>query len=112
MRYMVMLTRGVWEDTGTEDERQRAYGEIREWWAGQVAQGKIIEGQRLQPADTSTTLVLRHGEARLIDGPFMETKETIGGYAIVDVADLDEAIAMFRGFPCPDGKAEIRPVVE
>ena len=48
----------------------------------------------------------------MIDGPLMEAKETIGGYAIVDVADLDEAIAIFRTFPSPEGKAEVRPVVE
>jgi hypothetical protein len=41
----------------------------------------------------------------------MEAKEAIGGYGIVDVADLDEAIAIGRSFPMPDGKVEVRPVV-
>jgi hypothetical protein len=42
----------------------------------------------------------------------MESKETIGGYGIVDVVDLDEALALVRTFPSPSGKVEIRPVVE
>jgi hypothetical protein len=112
MKYMVMLTRGEWEDTASEGDRQRMYAEIGEWWGRQAAQGKIVEGHQLQPANTATTVVLNRGESRLIDGPFMEAKETIGGYAIVDVADLDEAIALFRAFPSPSGRAEIRPVVE
>ena len=112
MKYMVMLTRGEWEEQGPEDERQRIYAEIGEWWGRQAAQGKIVEGHQLQPGHTATTVVLNRGQSTLIDGPFMEAKETIGGYAIVDVADLDEAIAIFRTFPSPEGKAEVRPVVE
>ena len=46
------------------------------------------------------------------DGPFIEAKETIGGYGIFEVADLDEAIAIARTCPVPIGKVEIRPVVE
>jgi hypothetical protein len=112
MKYMVMLTRGEWEESASEAERQRTYAEIGEWWGGQVARGKIVEGHQLQPPQTATTVVLDHGDSKLIDGPFMEAKETIGGYAIVDVADLDEAIAIFRTFPSPASKAEIRPVVQ
>jgi hypothetical protein len=112
MKYMVMFTRGEWEDTAPEAELQRTFAEIREWWASHVAQGKIVEGHQLQPPHTATTVVLDRGESKLIDGPFMEAKETIGGYAIVDVADLDEAIVIFRTFPSPAGKAEIRPVVQ
>ncbi len=112
MRYMVMLTRGEWEETAPEDQRQKMYADIGGWWAEHVAQGKIVEGHQLQSPDTATTVVLTRGESKLIDGPFMEAKEAIGGYAVVDVADLDEAIAIFRTFPSQDSKAEIRPVVE
>ena len=112
MKYMVMLTRGEWEETAPEDERKRTYDTIGEWWGRQAGLGKIVEGHQLQPAHTATTVVLGRGGSKLIDGPFMEAKETIGGYAIVDVADLDEAVAIFRTFPAPGGKAEIRPVVE
>jgi hypothetical protein len=111
MKYMVMLTRGAWEDSGSDEERQRIYGTIVEWWGRQAADGKIVDGLQLQPAHTATTVVLDRGSSTLVDGPFMEAKESIGGFAVVDVADLDEAIAIWRTFPSPDGKAEIRPVL-
>jgi len=112
MKYMVMLTRGEWEDTAPEDEKQKMFATIGEWWGRLAGQGKIVEGYQLQPAHTATTVVLNHGQSNIIDGPFMESKETIGGYGIFDVADLDEVIAIARTFPVPNGKAEVRPVVE
>jgi hypothetical protein len=113
MKYVVMLTRGAWEDAGSEDARQKRYAEIGEWWGKHAAQGQIVGGHQLQPPASATTLVFNNrGESRLIDGPFMEAKEAIGGYAIVEAANLDEAIAIFRSFPSPDSKAEIRPVLE
>ena len=112
MKYMVMFTRADWEDTAPEAERQQLYARIGEWWGRLAGQGKIVEGYQLQPAQTATTVVLDHGASTIIDGPFMEAKETIGGYGIFEVADLDEAIAIARTCPVPIGKVEIRPVVE
>ena len=112
MKYMVLFTRADWEDGAPEDERQQHYAEIGEWWGRLASQGKIVEGHQLQPAQTSTTVVLDHGQSTIIDGPFMEAKETIGGYGIFEVADLDEALALVRSFPSPTGKAEVRPVVQ
>ena len=111
MKYMVMFTRSAWEDAGPEDERQKAYAAIMEWWGRLAGQRKIVEGYQLEPAHTATTVVLDRGESTIIDGPFMEAKETIGGYGIFDVADLDEAIAIARTFPSPSNRVEIRPVV-
>ena len=111
MKYMLLLTRGEWQESGPEEERERVYAQIMEWWGRLAGQGKIVEGHQLQPPDTATTVVLDGGQSTLIDGPFMEAKEAIGGYGIVDVADLDEAIAIARSFPMPDGKVEVRPVV-
>jgi hypothetical protein len=113
MKYVVMLTRGAWEESGSEEERHQAYATIGEWWGGQVAQGKIVGGHQLQEPHTATTVVYGGaGTSTLVDGPFMEAKESIGGYAVIDVANLDEAIAIWRTFPSRDSKAEIRPVVE
>lgn len=113
MKYMVMLTRGEWEASAPPAEQERIFAEIGAWWGRHVEEGTIVEGHQLQPPETATTVVLGSGgNSTLIDGPFMEAKEAIGGYAIVDVADLDEAIAVFRTFPSPSSKAEIRPVVQ
>ena len=112
MKYMVLFTRADWEDTAPEAERQQLYAAVGEWWGRLASQGKIVEGYQLQPAQTATTVVLDHGASTIIDGPFMEAKETIGGYGIFEVADLDEALALARTFPSPSGKVEVRPVVE
>ena len=72
----------------------------------------MVAGHQLQPPDPATTVVLERGQSTLIDRPLLEAKEAIGGYGIIDVADLDEAIAIIRTLPTPDGKVEVRPVVE
>ena len=111
MKYMLMFTRAEWEDNAPKEEQQKLYAAIGEWWGRLRGQGKITEGHLLQPAHTATTVVLGSGQSTILDGPFMESKETIGGYGIVDVADLDEAIAIARSFPSPAGKVEVRPIV-
>ena len=70
-------------------------------------------GHALQPASTATSL-RRQGSGGLAvtDGAFVETKEAVGGYYVVEAADLDEAMAVARDIPAPFGGVEIRPVRE
>ena len=76
-----------------------------------TASGEILDGHQLQPAETATTVRLdRSGQASVTDGPFVEGKEIVGGYALIDVPDLDAAIKLVAGWPAPD-ILEIRPVV-
>ncbi len=112
MKYVLLLTQGAWQETGTEAERAEIFGGIVEWFGKHGADGTIVESNQLQPPSTATTVVLDRGSSTLVDRPLLEAKEAIGGYCIVDVADLDEAIALARSFPMPDGKIEVRPVVE
>ncbi|MGI8552301.1 MAG: YciI family protein [Dehalococcoidia bacterium] len=112
MKYMLMLTRGEWQETGSESEKQQVFAQIGDWWGKLAGQGKLGEGYHLQPPQTATTVVLNRGQSTLIDGPFMEAKEIIGGYGILEAADLDEAIAVARTFPMPNGRVEVRPVVQ
>jgi hypothetical protein len=76
---------------------------------------KLRGGERLRPAATATT-VRRNGgsETLLSDGPFAETKEQLGGYFVVDAADLDEAVELASTMPhLPGGgSVEIRPIWE
>jgi hypothetical protein len=68
-------------------------------------------GNALQP--TSTATVIRKdssGNATVTDGPFAETKEALGGYYLVDAADLDEAISMAKQVPAEFGCVEVRPI--
>jgi hypothetical protein len=75
--------------------------------------GKFLAGEALQPVQTATTL--RQGDGRTVttDGPFAETKETLGGYYVVDCKDLDEALAWAAKIPSATfGSIEVRPVAD
>jgi hypothetical protein len=74
--------------------------------------GHFVAGSGLMPTSTATTLRRTFGEAEptVTDGPFAETKESLGGYYEIDVADLDEALAWARKLPVAAGSIEVRPV--
>jgi len=75
--------------------------------------GVYLDAGRLRPADTATTLRDREGEYVLTDGPFAEIKEQLGGYVVLECADLDQAVAWAAKLPgVRNGAVEIRPLVE
>ncbi|MES9537390.1 MULTISPECIES: YciI family protein [unclassified Actinomadura] len=91
----------------SEGDRQAAYERVAEWFARHSAQ--ITHHAHLEPAHTATTLRLDGPDPLLTDGPFVEGKEVVSGYAEVEAADLDEVLAIARGWPaCP--VVEIRPI--
>ncbi len=111
MKYMVLISGNeAWEKL-TPDEQRETYGRISAWWDEHSGTGEIVEGHQLQGVETATT-VRRDGAGNVTvtDGPFVKAKESVGGYAVIDVADLDAAIALVSGWPGPD-ILEIRPVV-
>lgn len=75
-----------------------------------AAAGVPFSGERLKSAATATTIRWDKGAATLHDGPFAETHEELGGFYIIDVASLDEALAWARRIPVPKGGVEVRPV--
>jgi hypothetical protein len=75
-----------------------------------AAAGVAFSGERLKPAATATTIRWENGSATLHDGPFAETHEELGGFYIIDVASLDEALAWAKRIPVPRGGIEVRPV--
>jgi hypothetical protein len=88
-------------------ERDRAYQQAEEWFADHA--GKLRGGRKLQAPETATTVRLDGGEPVVTDGPFVEGKEVVSGYAEIEVADLDEALRMVKTWPgCP--VVEIRPL--
>ena len=67
---------------------------------------------QLQPVSTATTVSVRDGETMVTDGPFAETKEVLGGYYLIDVETLDEALEWAAKIPSAQlGHIEVRPVV-
>ena len=75
--------------------------------------GAFLGGEGLQPTATATTVAIQaDGNQIVTDGPFAETKETLGGFYLLECENLDEAIAWARKIPMPGGKVEVRPVMD
>ncbi len=112
MKYILMfINDDVRWHAMPEADRQTAYANIGAWFGEQTAAGRYVSGAELQPQTTATTVRFKGDEAVVTDGPFMESKESIGGFAIAEVPDLDAAIAMARTWPGL-GDVEIRPLVD
>lgn len=91
----------------TDSERQAAFERVGQWFADHAAH--ITHHAHLRPAETATTVRLEDAGPVVTDGPFVEGKEVVSGYAEVDVEDLDQALAIARDWPaCP--VVEIRPI--
>ena len=80
---------------------------------GHEAAGLLRGGERLRPSTDATTVQVRDGKVLTSDGPFAETKEQIGGFFLVECADLDEAIEVAAKIPgAQQGSIEVRPIWE
>jgi len=76
-------------------------------------EGLVYSGNALQPVSTATSLKLRDGKAEILDGPFAETKEQLGGYYLFDCDTLDEALKWAAKIPSARyGTIEVRPVMD
>jgi hypothetical protein len=77
------------------------------------AKGQYLEAAPLEPAAMAASVRVRDGKVQVTDGPFVETREVLGGYYLIDVENLDEAIRIAERHPGARlGTVEIRPVVE
>jgi hypothetical protein len=102
-----------------DDEQWEAYSDaernmegIGGWFMNLAAEGRLRGGEQLHPSRTATTVSWQGGAPVVTDGPFMETKETIAGFGIIDVPDLDTALGIARTWPAPGHRIEVRPCVE
>jgi hypothetical protein len=111
MKYMLLIyaAEGAW----TEDERRACMVESLGICDQLAAQGKFLAASPLQSVTTAASVRVRDGRALVTDGPFAETTEQLGGYYVLDLTDLDEAIAVAARLPpAAKGTVEIRPLVE
>jgi hypothetical protein len=96
----------------SDEDRQamaQAYGEVTQ---EMNEKGVFVAGEGLYPTQTATTVRVRGGDRDVTDGPFAETKEQLGGFYVLDVKDLDEAIEWAAKIPGSQiGSVEIRPVM-
>ena len=114
------LAKGTHREIPTVDLRYReALGkglrqaELAEYGAfGKEFAAQIVGGHALKPTSTATTVRVRDGKRLTTDGPFAETKEQLGGYYLVEAADLDEALGMAAKIPgARYGSIEVRPLM-
>ena len=90
-------------------EVSQAYGAVTQEMQDN---GVLVAGEGLYPTPTATTLRVREGDRQVTDGPFAETKEQLGGFYVLDVKDLDDAIEWAAKIPGAQvGSVEIRPVM-
>jgi len=112
MKYVLMFTSDPALLAGvSEEDAQAVYGKIYAWFQ-ENATVITDSGAELQPVETATTV--KHGGV-VVDGPFNEAKEVIGGFSVIDVPDMDAAIALTKTWPhleFPGVAVEIRPMVE
>ena len=113
MRYVLQIYSpdGYWDSLGTK-ERDALYAEYFAYTRDVSEQGVLVGSHELEPAATATSVRVREGDILVTDGPFAETKERLGGYYVIDVESLDEALEWAARIPSAQhGTIEIRPVV-
>src|SRR6185503_10445397 len=114
VKYMLLICRdeAVWDQLGVT-ERQRIYEETRVLADELTSRGQYVAGHPLHPASSATSVRVRDGKRLVTDGPFAETREQLGGYMIIDVDNLDDAIAVAARIPLArTSTIEVRPVRE
>jgi len=116
VRYILLMYRDEkWWDAKPEAERSAIRQQAVDVSEGLRKRGIFLAGDPLLPTRTATTVRMRDGKAVTTDGPFAETKEQLGGYSIVEVGSLDEAIAIAVDHPLArvgGHSIEVRPIRE
>ena len=108
MKYLLLIYENEkrWE-SGYDKSELAEYGAF-----GKEFASAIVGGHALKPTSTATTVRIRDGKRLTTDGPFAETKEQLGGYYLVEAADLDEAIGIAAKIPgARQGSIEVRPLM-
>jgi hypothetical protein len=117
MKYMLLIHQGTTPTPGTEawDELSREeQGAVYGAYQALNETPGVTPGIRMESPETSTTVRVEDGKTLTTDGPFVETKEALGGYLFFEAGDLDAAIELAARIPAASmgGAIEVRPVVE
>jgi hypothetical protein len=111
-KYMLLLYAGE-PDLKEREEREAELPVWRQFTDSLREAGLLLGTDRLYPVDSATTVRVRSGETEVLDGPFAVTKEYLGGYYLLECADLDEALKQAARVPLARyGSVEVRPVAE
>ncbi len=114
MKYLLQ----IYTDSAMEAEFERLSADEQDAIRGEfgaIEQSPgVISGQQLQPVETATTVRVQGGQTLLTDGPFVEAKEHVGGFILVEADELDAALEIAARIPVArmGGAVEVRPLVE
>ena len=112
MKYLLMIYASEAQENAMPPEEMgkmmQAYGAYTE---ALVKAGALQAGERLRPVTDATSVRVRNGKTEVLNGPYAETREQLGGYYLIDVPDLDAALAWAARCPSSSmGTIEVRPV--
>jgi hypothetical protein len=109
--FMLLYRTDEWYNKLSQEELQKLIGENQAWFERLSARGKAVPGRALER--TGVTISGKNGRS-VVDGPFAESKEAIGGYLVLDVETIEEAIAIAQSSPglAFGGSIEVRPLAE
>ena len=111
MNYLLLIYAD--ENAWTDSERQACYAESIALTHDLQKDGKYLSCAPLHPVATATSVRVRDGKRLVTDGPFAETREQLGGFFLIEAANLDDAIQVAERIPgARKGTVEVRPVVE
>src|SRR5262249_10678458 len=111
MKYMLLVYTD--EKVWAEGEREQCMAESTGLIHEIHKKGKYLGASPLHPVASATSVRIREGKRHITDGPFAETREQLGGYFLIDAANLDEAIDIASRIPgAKKGTVEVRPVFE
>src|SRR4051794_20148555 len=113
MQYMLLIygDQEGWKSR-SEEENGQIYQAYMQFTKELQDSGAMVAGDALEPTQTATTVRVRNDETLTTDGPFAETKEQLGGYYLVDVGSIDEALEWAAKIPGSwHGSVEVRPVM-
>ena len=114
MRYLCLIYEDekAWESL-PPGQAEAVMGEYFAFTEDIRSKGQLASGEALQPTPTATTVRVRNGKISTTDGPYVETKEQLGGFYLIDAKDLNEAIQIAARIPSARfGGVEVRPVID
>jgi hypothetical protein len=113
MKYLCLIAAEKVMEQMTKADADQHYEEYREFTDDIRRSGHFVGANRLKPPADATTLRVREGKVLVTDGPYVETKEQLGGYFVIEAKDLNEAIQIASRIPgAKRGCVEVRPVAE
>ena len=113
MKYALLIYTDPSRDQGSPEDQAKVMEDYFKFTASITERGINLGGEALEGIDTATTVRVREAKTLTTDGPFAETKEVLGGFYLIDVADLDEAIAVAAELPGSwHGSVEVRPIFD